>query len=277
MRTLRATSLDAKLEWREALRRILRARSFAALNSDFDYSEDTSLGDAAQRRAFRCMSYAEDLVLVVRNNHIEESVTVDKKRKATVSQAKKLAQAADNLAMGRKPDDVTLVTQSQVVVQRKQKIESERLMTRVRKLAIGLGLLREPDRPPALVVTTEVTIAMNQIGLKTNRFFEGVWMFKRNKGERLYRKRFAWIDPNGHAFLWAKVPDRRVGKPMILFPTVQAEVNGKDSPLSWTIRGGGYDLELQVMQQVVQGMESEIFSPQLWVDAIRLLRKADFK
>lgn len=275
---LRATSFEGRAEWREALRRVLRARSFNALCSDFCDDPDALLAETSKAapRAFRGLSYAEDLVLAVRSNHVEEAAEVPKGGRASVSQARRLAERADDVAKGRKRGEVTLVTEHEAVARRRQELEDERLSTRLRRLAVRLGLLRGVDKPPVLVVTAEVTMALNKIGLKTTKIFEGVWMFKRNRGERLFRKRVCWLDPDSHAFLWAKRADRREGKPMILFPSVAAELNASDGPLSWTLRGGGFDLELVIMEQVVSGSESEIFSPQLWVDAVRLLKKRDF-
>jgi hypothetical protein len=163
----RCVSMDAKLEWREAFRRVLRARSYMALQSTFDELVVSSNSGSA-----RSFTYSEDLVLVVKNNHVEEKRSL--KMKPTVSQAQAVARAEDELLKGIKSQgEIPLATENVALRLLKEKEEAQKLTSRLYNFCVQIGVIRPLKKAPPLLITNAVTIAMNKIGLRTSRLFDG--------------------------------------------------------------------------------------------------------
>ena len=167
---LRAVSPESRAEWREAFRRVLRARSYNALQSTFLDKYDEN------RRLF---TYEEDLVLVVKNNHNEETSAQGGKagasnRKPTVSQAAEAARVADAKAKGLpERQELDLISENETVVRLRKQEEAARLSSRLYSWSVQVGLLRPLGKAPPLVMTSAVTTAMNKLGLKSSKIFDG--------------------------------------------------------------------------------------------------------
>jgi len=162
---LRCTSMASKIEWREALRRVLRARSLMSLQSTFDNGISGQNGSAR-------FTYSEDLVLVVKRNHVPEKMTA--KLKPTVMQAQVEAQRKDDKLKGVDvKNKIPLVTENEALRILKEREEENRLSSRLYKFFVQVGIIKPLSKAPPLLMTNALTIAMNRIGLKTSKLFDG--------------------------------------------------------------------------------------------------------
>ena len=160
---IRCVNVDTKVEWREAFRRVLRARSYVALQSTF-CDDDGGSG---------IFTYSEDLVLAVKNNHKEENISTGK-LKPTVLQAERDAKAKDEKLRGVvEQGEVPSATANEAVRLLKEKEDAKKLSARLYQFCLQVGIIKTLPRSPPLAMTQNVIVAMNKVGLKSSKLFDG--------------------------------------------------------------------------------------------------------